>query len=265
VRDAEGRLWAVKLGEEAQSEVTASRVLRAIGFHQPPMYYVERWHLTGEDAGDQPGGRFRADLPSHEVVDEWSWYHNPFIGSRPFAALIAVNLLLNNWDLKTSNNRVYRVTNEDGTTEWRYIVRDLGASLGKAKQPWFLAWIPFMRQKQGSKKDLEAFEEQGFVKSVSGEEIDFDYRGLDKALAESVTAADLRWTCELLSRLSEPQWLDAFRAGGFAPDESARYVRKIQEKIIQARELTGRRTIATLSIPFPPGTVSRHRQRTSST
>ena len=42
VRDPQGRLWSVKLGEEAQSEVTASRVLWAVGFHQPPTYYVDR-------------------------------------------------------------------------------------------------------------------------------------------------------------------------------------------------------------------------------
>ena len=201
----------------------------------PPTYYVERWRLTGEDAGDQPAARFRAELPGHEVVDEWSWYDNPFIGSRPFAALIVVNLLLNNWDLKTSNNKMYVVTNNAGATERRYVVRDLGASLGKAKQPRFLTWFPFMRHKQGSKNELEAFEEQGFVESVSGDKIDFDYRGLDKALADSITVADLRWTSELLSRLSERQWLDAFRAGGYTPDERARYVQKIQEKITHAR------------------------------
>src|SRR5215213_7392255 len=35
VRDSLGRLWAVKLGEEAQTEVVVSRVLWAIGFPQP--------------------------------------------------------------------------------------------------------------------------------------------------------------------------------------------------------------------------------------
>jgi hypothetical protein len=36
VKDGGGRLWSVKLGVEAQSEVTASRILWAMGFHQPP-------------------------------------------------------------------------------------------------------------------------------------------------------------------------------------------------------------------------------------
>lgn len=237
VRDPQARLWSVKLGEEAQTEVTVSRVLWAIGFHQPSTYYVDQWQLSGGDAVNQPGGRFRIDPPGHEVVGEWSWYDNPFIGSRPFAALVIANLLMANWDLKTSNNKVYRVANEDGVIERRYVVRDLGGSLGKARQPRILSWFPFMRHKQGSKNSLEDFEAQGFVTMVQGEKVDFDYRGLDKALVDSVTATDLRWTCELLSRLSEEQWLDAFRAGGYTDEQRTRYVRRIQEKLAQARQL----------------------------
>ena len=53
--------WSVKLGPEAQSEVVSSRILWAIGFHQPPTYYLERWSLTGQESGPQPTGRFRPD------------------------------------------------------------------------------------------------------------------------------------------------------------------------------------------------------------
>jgi len=52
------------------------------------------------------------ELPIQEIIGDWSWYDNPFIGSRLFAALVTVNVLLNNWDLKTSNNTIYVVTNE---------------------------------------------------------------------------------------------------------------------------------------------------------
>lgn len=48
-----------------------------------------------------------------------------------------------------------------------------------------------MRHKQGSKNDLDDFEAQGFVRGVNGEAVDFDYPGLDGALGDSVTAADL--------------------------------------------------------------------------
>lgn len=238
VRDPQGRLWSVKLGEESQSEVTVSRVLWAVGFHQPPTYYVARWQMSGADAFDQPAGRFRTDPPGHQVAGEWSWYDNPFIGSRPFAALVTINLLLKNWDLKTSNNKLYMVKNEDGHTERRYVVRDLGSSLGKAAQPRFLSWFPFMRHRQGSKNLLEDFEAQGFVTTIRDGQVEFDYRGVNEVLVDSVTAGDLDWTCDLLSRLSERQWLDAFRAGGYTPDQGSRYLRKIQENISHARSLT---------------------------
>jgi hypothetical protein len=235
VRDREGTVWSVKLGREAQSEVALSRVLWAVGFHQPPTYYVTRWQMTGEVRGDQPAGRFRPELPEHEVVDEWSWYDNPFIGTRPFAALVVVNLLLNNWDLKTPNNKVYEVKT-GRAVERRYVVRDLGGSLGSAMQPALLSWMPFMRWMQGSRNDLEDFERQAFIEAVDGDRVDFVYRGLDGALADSVTVEDLRWTIALVSRLSEQQWLDAFRAAGYTEDERRRYVKKIQSKIAEARQ-----------------------------
>lgn len=231
VRDPQGRLWSVKLGKESQSEVTSSRILWAVGFHQPPTYYVERWQLSGGDARQQPAGRFRTELPGHQAVGEWSWYDNAFVGSRPFAALVTVNLLLKNWDFKTSNNKLYVVTNEDGIKERRLVVRDLGSSLGRAKQVRVLSWFPFMRHRQGSKNDLQDFEAQGFVRAVKADGVEFDYRGVNDPLVDSVTAADLRWTCDLLSRLAEQQWLDAFRAGGYTPEESTRYLRRIQENL----------------------------------
>jgi hypothetical protein len=237
VRDSSGRPWSVKLGDEVQPEVTASRILWAVGFHQPPVYLVEQWRLTGGDITVQPPARFRAESTPHDVVGEWSWYDNPFIGTRPFAALITVNALLNNWDLKTSNNKIYALRDGQDEAERQYVVRDLGGSLGKARQPRLLTWFPFMRQMQGTKNDLADFEAQGFVKVVDHGRVQFDYRGLDGALLRSVSAEDLQWTCALLSRLSENQWMDAFRAGGFAPEHAARYVRKIGAKITEARQL----------------------------
>ena len=41
VRDPQGTRWSVKLGKEAQPELVASRVLWAVGYHQPPTYVVK--------------------------------------------------------------------------------------------------------------------------------------------------------------------------------------------------------------------------------
>ena len=62
VKDASGRLWSVKLGIEAQSEVTASRILWAMGFPQPATYFMQQFTLTGADAGVKTQARFRTEL-----------------------------------------------------------------------------------------------------------------------------------------------------------------------------------------------------------
>ena len=56
VRDGSGRLWSVKLGIEAQSEVTASRILWAMGFHQPATYYLPQFTLSGDGCGHETSG-----------------------------------------------------------------------------------------------------------------------------------------------------------------------------------------------------------------
>jgi len=43
------------------------------------------------------------------VVGDWSWYDNPFMNSREFRGLVVANLILNNWDWKTSNNKIYAI------------------------------------------------------------------------------------------------------------------------------------------------------------
>src|SRR5262245_45222560 len=43
VRDARQHVWHVKIGPESQSEVTASRLVWAAGYHAVPSYFVERW------------------------------------------------------------------------------------------------------------------------------------------------------------------------------------------------------------------------------
>ena len=38
------------------------------------------------------------------------WDKNEFDGTQPFKGLVVANLLLNNWDWKTSNNKVYELS-----------------------------------------------------------------------------------------------------------------------------------------------------------
>jgi hypothetical protein len=240
VRDAAGVDWSVKLGKEAQTEVVSSRVLWAIGYHQMPIYYLDAWTMTGGPVGNPGPGRFRPTPPGYRVAGDWAWTANEFAHTRPFKGLIVANMILNNWDWKTSNNKIYEVSGTAGPSRL-YIVRDLGASLGKTSAPALTRWLG-TRMAQGSRNDLEDFESQRFIRGVVGSEIDFDYKGIYKGVVDSVTIPDVVWASRLLSRLSDAQWNDAFRAGGYAPDIAARYIAKLKSKVAEGLALANANT-----------------------
>ena len=218
--DAEGRRWDVKVGPEVQPEIVVSRLLWAVGYHQPPTYYVTDWRAAGVATAP---ARFRPDM---ENDGEWAWAQNPFVGTAPYRGLVVANLLLNNWDFKTSNNRIYV-----GGEGRRYVVQDLGASLGRTR------FFPF-----GTRNDLEGFEAQGFVTGVDDDgTVTFDYHGRHRELVRGLRAEDVLWTCELFARLSDRQWDDAFRAAAYEAPVRQRYIAKIKQKLASGLALAGRR------------------------
>src|SRR5687768_7134151 len=229
LRAADGRTWSAKLGSEAQTEVVASRILWAIGYHQPPTYYVSSWQLSGGPGGRQAAARFRTDVDGAKVVGDWSWSKNDFLDAQPFRGLIVANIVLNSWDWKTSNNKIYQLA--DGTR--RYVVRDLGASLGKTSSSKLLWTIPMRGLGQGTRNDIAGFESQGFIERVGENDVEFDFETVYGSVVDLARPADVRWTAELLNRLTDAQWDDAFRSADYSPDIRARYIRKIKAKIAE--------------------------------
>ena len=144
--------------------------------------------------------------------------------------------MLNNWDLKTSNNRIYEATDPVATPRRQYMVRDVGSSLGYSKQFWLFT-ILGTAGSQGSKNDVEGFEQQGFIEKVDGNKVRFDYRGMHQALVETLTVPDVIWACELLARIPDGHWDAAFKAGAYPEADANRYIRKIKEKIAQGLAL----------------------------
>ena len=228
LRGPDGRSWNAKLGPEAQSEITTSRILWAIGYHQPPTYYLKSWQLSGGPGGQQPAARFRTDFDGAKVVGEWSWLKNDFLDTQPYRGLIVANILLNSWDWKTSNNKMY--AHADGTR--RFVVRDVGASLGKTTRSR-LWTIPVPGLGQGTRNDIKDFESQGFLESIGENDVDFDFDTIYGSVVDMVRPADVRWTAELMSRLTDSQLDDAFRAAEYSPDTRARYIKKIRAKIAE--------------------------------
>ena len=224
VRDASGRLWDVKQGPEAQSEVVASRLLWAAGFHQPPTYYVPEWTLVG---GPQPGaqgpGRFRPEIEGWRKKGTWEWARNPFVHTRPYRGLVVLNHMLSNWDLLDRNTALYDVGPGVPGGPSLYIVQDVGAALGKA------GTLPG----KATRNDVDHFERQGFLKGVDreGYVVFDDTRWMHHNLYERVSPADVRWAAERLARLTPRQWRDAFRAGGYEASIADRFIGKLQDKI----------------------------------
>jgi hypothetical protein len=241
-RDTRGTEWDIKLGDEVQPEVVLSRLLWAIGYHQPPTYYVPAgWTIVGAPAsvkiaaGPQGHARFRPDVPGRKVVADWSWYDNPFVGTRPFKGLVLANFILANRDLKTSNNKIYSVETASGPSRL-FVVRDLGRALGKESLtfPRWLRW----RALAGSMNNVDDFEETGFIRGVDEDgTVEFAYPGLEGALFKDISPADVKWLCGLFGRLSDGQWDDAFRAAGYPEPVRRRFIAKIKQKVEQGLAL----------------------------
>jgi hypothetical protein len=231
VRDAQGRLWSVKTGPEAQSEVVVSRLLWAAGYFQPPTYYLPSWTLTGApDPNPQPAGRFRLELDREQKVGSWSWGANPFVGTAPLRGLFVLMVMVNNWDLKTQQNPLYELTAGAAAPLRRYVVRDLGASLGGTR--WLFP---------GSKSVLADFERERFIHSVRDGHVRFHYRGAwrEPHLKRGVAPADVRWIAERLARLTAAQWNDAFMAGGYSASDAQRYVIRMRQKVDEGLNVAG--------------------------
>jgi hypothetical protein len=232
VVDRQGREWSVKLGEEAQPEVVLSRIHWAVGYHQPPNHFLREWTLEGaspKEDGEQPPGRFRPEIRGMKKVSDWSWQRNPFVGTRPFKGLIVLNVLLQNGDFKESNAKVYELDRpREGARRW-YVFRDLGAALGRVRL-----------LQHDVKNDIEAYERTEFIDEVEDGEVEFGYGGRHRELLDGITPEDVTWICGLLSRLTDRQWDDAFRAAGYTPEIRARYIRKIKANIREGLSLRAR-------------------------
>lgn len=228
VTDEQGRTWDLKVGIEAQPELVASRVLWAIGYHQPVMHFVPTWKKKGDEAMPQSSARFRLQS-DHKSDGDWSWQSNQFSGTRQMKGLLVANLLLNNWDLKDTQNRIYTSGDRATQPKRRFVVQDLGAALGRTAWP------------TGNRNNIDDFESQNLIASVKDGVITFDYHARHRELLEDITPEDVAWVCGLMSRITDKQWTDTFRAASYPNDVAARYIAKLKSKIAEGVALGSRR------------------------
>src|SRR4029077_8854338 len=103
----------------------------------------------------------RLELRPKDVdrASEWQWKRNPFLGTPEFQGLKIMMALINNWDLKDTNNQVL-VVNENGGTELRYIISDLGATFGHAST------VPLFWRIMRSRNNPSKYAETKFLEKV---------------------------------------------------------------------------------------------------
>jgi hypothetical protein len=229
VTDTKDREWSAKFPPEAGTEVAASRLLWGVGYHQPPVYYLAEWHADqATSPNPQLPARFREskpDLHGLDAGDNWSYYRNPFVGTRQLNGLLVLHVMLGNSDLKDEQNVVYTLAeSSEGARRW-YVARDLGHTFGRTG----LLDAP--------RGDIEVFEQTPFIKGMDSGYVRFEYKGRHKALVERITPADVRWICQRLSDLADRQLEDAFRAAGYPKVTADRFIRRLEQKIAEGLQL----------------------------
>ena len=232
VRDPQGREWSVKqpypggMDSEAPVEVALSRLLSALGYHQPPVYYLPAFRLK-DDWGtrEETGGRFRLKMEQLSEEGSWRWEENPFVGSRPYQGLLVLMMAFNSTDLKNSNNSLYEFRSGNRVERW-YVVRDIGSALGDTHRI------------SPRKNHPASFEKSPFILGVRDGHVDFAYSGwYESFVRDRVAPGDVVWVANLMAQLSDRQWQDAFRAAGYEPEVAGRFIRALRARIEQGRAL----------------------------
>jgi hypothetical protein len=236
VRDGSGREWVAKIGKEAQSETSAVRLLWGLGYETEINYLVPFVEIPGK--GTFQNVRFEARPEDLKRLDEWKWKQNPFLGTKEFQALKVMMVLLNNWDVKDSNNKILSARGNSGD-ELRYIISDLGATFGHSSS------VPLFWRIMRSRNNPKKYATQRFVAGVKDNRVRFHYHGKRDDLFHNITVQDAQWTGSMLAKLSDRQLRDAFRAANYTPDQINLLIRAVRERTselltLRANERIGR-------------------------
>jgi hypothetical protein len=250
VEDERGIRWKIKLGDEAQPETAATRLVWAAGYFVDEVYYLPAVRIAqmprlrrGQQFvaadGTVRGARLERDEKGDKKQGEWDWFDNPFNGTRELNGLRVLMALINNWDLKEENNAIRA---RQGVQR-AYYVSDLGATFGRTGNN-------FTR----TRNDVEDYRESNFIRRIEGQQVDFVFhsrpffllifnppyyceRTRMEQLAQDIPRADARWLGELLGRLAPAQLADAFRAAGYDPAQTAEYVQEVRGRIAELKSL----------------------------
>jgi hypothetical protein len=245
VRDARGRVWRVKWGEEVHTETFAARLAWAAGYFVETNYFVPSGRIeraiTLQRAGAciaQDGtfhhARFELDEPGvvkHFDEHSWAWHDNPFVGTRELNGLKIVMMLLSNWDNKDvrdvargSNTAIFEYRMDRDVLEARYLIIDWGAALG--------TWGSHALSR--GRWDCAAYAAQNglFVLGADGDQVLWGYKGQRTADAVmGISRRDVTWLYKYLGRLSDDQLAAGLRASGGTESEIAGFTKALRARI----------------------------------
>ena len=247
VRDAHGRLWRVKWGDEARPEAFAVRFAWALGYFAEVTHFVPRGAIVravdlqrARKCMNQDGtfedARFELEDPSvrmHFNEHSWAWDDNPFLGTPQLNGLKIVNMVLSNWDTKDrrdvsrgSNTAIFEHKVSRWGYEARYLITDWGGAMGR----WGSNVVSRGRW------DVDGFEAQteGFVAGVSDGLVNFGYQGQRTVeIARDITVADAAWFHAQASRLTDEALRGGLLASGASSGEAARFAAALLDRIRQ--------------------------------
>ena len=251
VRDARGRVWRAKWGDEVHTEAFATRLAWAAGYFVEANYFVPSGRIQGtsglQRAGDciaEDGSfqnaRFELDEPGvvkHFDEHSWAWNDNPFVGTRELNGLKIVMMLLSNWDNKDvrdvargSNTAIFEYRMGHDALEARYLIIDWGAALG--------TWGNNVLSR--GRWDCQAYAAQTdqFVLGVDGDRVLWGYKGQRTADAVAdISVGDAQWLYKYLGGLTDEQIAAGLRASGGTESEIAEFTSALRARLDQLQAL----------------------------
>ena len=145
----------------------------------------------------------------------------PLVGSKELQGLKVLMALINNGDLKDSNNVILKVK---GSDELRYAISDLGATFGHAST------TPILWRITRDRNNPSSYAKSDFFEKVKGDRVVLHFGGKNRGLMKNISVQDAQWVGSLLSQLSDAQIRDAFRAANYTPGQINLLAGEVRER-----------------------------------
>jgi hypothetical protein len=153
------------------------------------------------------------------------------VGTPQYQGLKIMMALINNWDLKDSNNEMVQIRGGNSGNVY-YIISDLGATFGHAST------TPLLWRLTRSRNKPSNFAKSKFLEKVKGDRVVLHFGGKNRDLMKDISIQNARWMGQWLLQLTDRQLQDAFRAANYRPDEINLLARTVRERTNELVSLT---------------------------